>query len=136
MRKSTKRIAIGSVVAATAGYVAGILTAPKSGKQTRKDIQQATLKAKAEAEKKLKVLHSELGDLITKGSTQASKLTASTKKELVQILAGAQLTKEKAREILSAVHEGDADDKDLQKAVKDAAKAVDHLKKYLGKKPS
>jgi gas vesicle protein len=35
-----KRVAIGSAVAAAAGYVAGVLTAPKSGKATRKDVQE------------------------------------------------------------------------------------------------
>ena len=136
MRKNINQLAIGSVIAAGVGYVAGLLTAPKSGKQTRQDIQRASLKAKAEAEKRLKALHSELNDLIAQGTARAARLKASGKKELVELVANAQLAKDKAREILSAVHEGDADDKDLQKAVSEAAKAVNHLKKYLGKKPA
>lgn len=136
MRKGIKQLAIGSLIAAGIGYIAGILTAPKSGKQTRKDIHNASLKAKAEAEKKLKLLHSELNDLIAKGTAKAAKLKSAGKKELVELVANAQLAKDKAREILSAVHEGDADDKDLQKAVNEASKAVDHLKKYLNKKPA
>jgi hypothetical protein len=35
--------------------------------------------------------------------------------------------------MLSAVHEGGAEDKDLRKAIKDANKAVDHIKDYLKK---
>lgn len=134
MSKRTKQLAIGGVLMAAAGYLAGILTAPKSGKETRKDIQKATTKAIAEAEKRLKALHSELGSLIDKGKTQAGKLSAAGKKELTEVLGSAQLVKEKVREILSAVHEGGADDKDLKKAVNEANKAVDHLKKYLTKK--
>lgn len=134
MRKSTKLMAIGGLFAAGAGYLTGILTAPKSGKETRKDIQQTTARAKAEAEKKLKQLHSELNVLIAKGTNRANKVKTAAKKELAEVLANAQIAKEKAREILSALHEGGADDKDLEKAVKEATNAVDHLKKYLAKK--
>ncbi len=134
MRNTTKRLAIGSVVAGVAGYVAGILTAPKSGKQTRKDVHDAAHKAKVEAEKSLKALHNELDSLIKKGTVAAKQLKSTAQKELVELLGKAQLTKEKARHILSAVHEGVADDKDLQKAVVESNKAVTHLKKYLAKK--
>ncbi len=134
MKKYLKQLAIGSVIAGIAGYVAGILTAPKSGKETRKDIHDASLRAKAEAEKKLKSLHSELSQLIDKGTEKAKQLKAAGKKELTELLANAQVAKEKAREILSAVHEGGADDKDLEKAVNEATNAVEHLKKYLQKK--
>ena len=59
MAKNTGKWAAGAVVAGVAGYVAGILTAPKSGKETREDIKHAATKAKTEAEKKLKELHSD-----------------------------------------------------------------------------
>ena len=44
--------AIGAAIAAGVGYLAGILTAPKSGKETRADIKAKAneLKEKAEAE--------------------------------------------------------------------------------------
>lgn len=52
---SKGKFAVGALVAAAAGFVAGILTAPKSGKETREDLKYAALKAKdtvvAEAEK-------------------------------------------------------------------------------------
>lgn len=35
-----------TIVAAAAGFVAGILLAPKSGKETRADIKRASIKAK------------------------------------------------------------------------------------------
>ena len=37
--------------AAAAGFAAGILTAPKSGKETRKDLKKKAVKLKADAEK-------------------------------------------------------------------------------------
>lgn len=133
MGKQGRNIAIGAALAAGAGYVAGILTAPKSGKETRKDIQRTALKKKAEAEKTLKNLHSELTELIKNGKSTAKDVKETAKSELVEALGKAQVAKEKAREILSAVHEGDADDEDLQKAVAEAKSATEHLKKYVKK---
>ncbi len=128
-----RNIAFGTAVAAGLGYVLGILTAPKSGKETRRDIQTTASKAKTDAERNLKKLHSELDDLIKtgKGKVKTAKTTAKT--ELSGALAKAQIAKDKARAILSAVHEGDADDADLKKAITEAKKAVDSLKKYARK---
>lgn len=131
MGKQTKKLIVGTAIAAAAGYVAGILTAPKSGKETRKDIATAANKAKTEVEKQLKKLHSELAGLIDRGKIQMTEVKQNTKSGLVEALAKAQFAKEKARELLSALHDGDTDDKDLQKAVKEAKQAVEHLKKYL-----
>lgn len=132
MKKGT-RFAVGTAVAAGIGYVTGILTAPKSGKETRKDIQNKALQAKQESEKKLKELHDELSTLINTAKTKAKNVEDGTKAELHKALGMAVLAKEKSRNILSALHEGESDDKDLQKAVNDVHKAIDHLKKYLSK---
>lgn len=115
------------------GYLAGILTAPKSGKETRKDIKNTAVKAKTEAEKQLKQLHAELGDLVEKGKQQASKLTATAKKDAHKAVELGQQARNKAKQVLSALHEGESDDKDLQKAIDEAHKAVANLKKYATK---
>lgn len=132
MKRGTK-VALGTALAAGAGYVAGILTAPKSGKETRKDIHNQAIKARKQTEKKLKELNSELSKLIATAKTKAKGAEAGAKAELHKALEKAVAAKEKAREILSAMHEGESDDKDLQKAVNDVNKAIDHLKKYLQK---
>jgi gas vesicle protein len=120
-----RNLALGTVLVALAGYVAGILTAPKSGKETRKDIQKKAAQAKSEAEKKLKALHSELNDLISSGKKKAGDAKATAKSELSDALQKAQIAKDKAREMLSAIHEGDADDKDLQKAINEVNSAIE-----------
>lgn len=132
-RQNLKRIAIGSTVAAAAGYVAGILTAPKSGKQTRKDIKAATERSRIEAEKDLKRLHTELDKVIKDAKSGSGKLGTKAQKELNELIDKAKDTKEKAREVLSAIHEGDAEDQDLKRAVKNANSALDHLRDYLKK---
>jgi len=134
MKDSTKRFAIGALVAGAAGYVAGILTAPKSGKETRKDIKDTAVRSMQEAEKQLKKLHTELNDTILAAKSEGEKLTGKARDELDAALVVTKAAKEKAREILSAVHDGRAEDRELQKAIKDGQKALSHLKTYMKKR--
>jgi len=134
MAKDTiKKFAVGAVVAAAAGYAAGILTAPKSGKETRKDIKDTAKATYTIAEKELKALHTELDKLLNEALGKSSELRGLARENLEKAIVGAKVAKEKARELLSAVHEGDADDKDLKKSIDEANKAIAHLKTYLKK---
>lgn len=135
MSKTVKKIAIGAAVAAVAGYVAGILTAPKSGKETRADIKNAADAASVEAERRLKKMHTELAQLLDQAKAVRSKLSGKAKVQYDELLEKSKLAKQKAREVLSALHEGDAEDEDLQKAIKESTRAIDHLKSFL-KKPT
>ncbi|HEX4773999.1 MAG TPA: YtxH domain-containing protein [Candidatus Saccharimonadales bacterium] len=130
---SAKKIALFSSIAAAAGFLAGILTAPQSGKATRGDIKQAADKGIGEAEKDLKKLNQELSKLISEAKTGGEKLSTKAQKELGELVEKAQDTREKGREMLSAIHEGEAQDKDLAKAIKDANLALKHLRDYLKK---
>jgi gas vesicle protein len=132
-RENLKRLALGSAVAAAAGYVAGVLTAPKSGKGTRDDIRAAADRSRSDAEKDLKQLHTELGKAIKDAKAGSGKLSTRAQKEAADLIDKAKDSKEKAREVLSAIHEGDADDADLRRAVKNANTAVKSLRKYLKK---
>jgi gas vesicle protein len=132
-RSSIKRVAVMSSVAAAAGYLAGILTAPKAGQQTRRDIKQTANKGFAEAEKDLKKLNSELGKVIDEAKSTGEKAGVKARKELDGLVEKAQDTKEKAREMISALHEGEVENKDLAKAIKDANLALKHLRDYLKK---
>lgn len=133
MSDKSKKFAIGAILATFAGYVAGILTAPKSGKETRQDIKEATVQARTQAERKLKELHSELDTLIEKGKSTLTTLKDKAQEELRDVLGQAQTAKEKARTVLSVMHEGKAEDKDLQKAIEEVGKAIEHLKTYVKK---
>lgn len=133
MAKSSGKWALGAVIAGAAGYLAGILTAPKSGKETREDIKVAAKTGVAEAEKHLKQLHTQMNETIADAKEKAKELKGEAQKDLHIAIEKAGAIKEKARTILSAVHEGDAEDKDLQKAVNEATKAIADLKAYLKK---
>jgi len=132
-KDTAKKIAIGTVVAAAAGYVAGILTAPKSGRETRRDIGKAASKLKTEAEKKLKKLHSELSDLIADAEKKVKSTRFKASKGLTEALDNAKKAKEKARMLLTALHDGDADDPNLKSGIKEIAKAKADLLKFLKK---
>lgn len=134
MKDSTKKFAVGAAVAAAAGYLTGILTAPKSGKETRAEIKDAAVVGKHEAERQLKKLHTELNDVIAQAKDRGEKLSGEAKKDLDIATNATKQVKETVREILSAVHEGRAEDKELQKAIADAQKAVAHLKTYVKKR--
>lgn len=133
MNKAFKRLAVGTLIAGAAGYVAGILTAPKSGKETRKDIKNTTDKTVAEAEKQLKRAHTELNDMIDTAKKQGKDLSGKGKSQLNDVTAKANDVKEKLRELISAVREGEAEDKELRHAMEDAKRSMAHLKKYLKK---
>lgn len=128
-----RKFAIGTLFAAAAGYLAGILTAPKSGKETRNDIKDAAAKGVTEAERQLKKLHTELNSTINKAKAEATGLKGKAREEIDAAIAKTFGIKEKVREVLSAVHEGTVEDKELKKAIDDANKSIDHLKKYLKK---
>ena len=132
MRKGT-RFAVITAAAAGLGYIAGILTAPKSGKETRKDIKDKAVQTKEDLVKKLTELSGELGEVIAKGKSRAKSLETAARAELEKAVNAAVLTKDKAKDILTSVKKGEAEDKDLQNAIKDVHDAVDNLKKYLKK---
>lgn len=131
--KTVKKVAIGAAIAGAVGYVAGILTAPQSGKETREDIKENVNKGILLAEKELKKLQAELSVKIDEARRYAEELTGKSRAELDKLIAVAKEKKEKVRVMLSAIHEGDADDADLAKAIDEASDSIDHLKKYLDK---
>lgn len=128
-----KKFAIGAGIAALAGFLAGVLTAPKSGKETRADIKNTAQRSVTQAEKELKRLHTELSELLEDLVGKEGELQGKAAREVENVVEKAKISKEKARELLSALHEGDAEDKDLKKAIDDANKAIDHIKDYLKK---
>ena len=138
MNKNAKRIAIGTMIAGAMGYFAGLLTAPKTGTQTRTTLRNATDTSVSEIEKQLKKLHTELNQLLgeatdgqkTKSDKQQNDAEAALEGEVIGKAARA---KQKTREIISAIHDGNADDKDLDKAVTEATKALNAIRSYLKK---
>ncbi len=133
MGKFTKRIAVGAALAGAAGYVAGLLTAPKSGKETRDELKASGVNTKHEVEKQLTQLHTELGKLIDDTKGKGDDMTAKAQTELKKLVEAAKDSKEKLSTVMTAIHDGEASDKDLDSALIDAKHAIDHIKDYLKK---
>lgn len=130
-KESNKKWGVVALVAALGGFVAGILTAPKSGKETREDIKVTANKAAAEVEKDLKKIHSELSVVISDTKDILKGKTKEVQKDITEKLNVAQNKQAKVKEVLSALRDGGAaENPELQKALKEAKAALDHLKKF------
>ena len=81
MGKKSAGVAGAVVVGAVAGYVAGILTAPKSGKETRQDIKKASAELKKNLEVKLQVTKDELAKLIAQATEKVISEKMDSKKD-------------------------------------------------------
>lgn len=127
------KIVLGTAIAAAAGYVAGILTAPKSGKDTRQDIKDKAAETYAAAEKELKKLHTELSDVLAQVGKKTKELREKGGRKFDDVLNQSNKAKDKAREMLTSLHEGEAEDKDLKKAIAEATAAISNLRTFLEK---
>lgn len=129
--ETVKKVAIGSAIAGAVGYLAGILSAPKSGKQTRQDIADKASEVKGSAEDELQELNDELKDMIKKAKDKTISLGSTARAEYNETLIKAKDAQNKAGEVLKAVKDGGAANPELDKAVRQARQAAKNLGKYL-----
>ena len=134
MAKDTgKKVAIGALLAGVAGYVTGILTAPKSGKETRKDIKNKAGEVKESAAAELKSAYDELSKMINSLKNTSLGLSASAREEFNEAVIRAKDARNKGAHIIKAVKAGSAEDPQLDQAVKQMNKAKKNLTKYIKK---
>lgn len=136
MSKNARKLAIGTLIAGAAGYLAGILTAPKSGRETRMDIKDKAVELSGDAEKKLKELHKDLSEQAANIKQTASKLTGRARDKADDLHKEVEDATERARRAISALRAGDEEEIDqviedlerlkkvVQKRVKAAAKEL------------
>lgn len=132
-----KKIALGAGIAAASGYLVGLLTAPKSGKKTRSDIKKKTVNEISVAEEKLKLLYTEINDLLslTSNEDKLSKTNDRNSKKYAHVLDQARESRDKLSLILKAIkHNGSSEDEDLDLAIENAEKAIHNAKNFLLKK--
>lgn len=132
MSKSNDVNALGVLLfGLAAGYVAGVLTAPKSGKETREDIKKASKKFETDVEARLHDIKEDLGVVIEDASKRVRDLNDKSRKELEGLIVKGKAAQAKAKEILSAVRHGEAEDKDLEKALEEVKSAKRYLVSFL-----
>lgn len=130
-KRERKGLALGAVIGAVAGVVTGILFAPKSGKETRKDIKDAAVKASDTVQDEAKKLQAEAVELLDKleavAKDKTGKVSDSAKTHAKDL-------KEKASdlaEIAKSFKAGKSTDKDLNDAIKQVKAAKASIKTFL-----
>ena len=126
-----RKLAVGAIVAGVAGYVAGVLTAPKSGKETRADLANKAGEFKEDALAKLKKAHDELGELLEEAKTKTLALSAKAREEFNEAVVKAKDSKAKLATVMKAVKAGESDEPELNKALNQAKLSYKNLAKYL-----
>lgn len=126
-----KKIAIGSAIAGAVGYLAGVLTAPQSGKETRSDIANKAEEIKQTLVDQLQDLSDSLHQLLKTAKVKTSGMSASARADFNEAVIRAKDAQNKATHVLKAVKNGESTDADLNKAIKQAKLAKKNLEKYL-----
>lgn len=126
-----RRIAIGALLAGAVGYITGILTAPKSGKETREDISDKASELKDEGAEHLQDLRDELDELLRDAKDKTVALSAKAREEFNEAVVSAKDAKNKAGTVLKAIKAGEAEDPDLNRAIRQARQAKKNLGKYF-----
>jgi gas vesicle protein len=81
-----KKMAASALIAGVAGYIGGILTAPKSGKDTRKQLAEEAEGLKDSTEEQLQRANEELKVLIKDAKTKTVSLSSQAKEEFNEAL--------------------------------------------------
>lgn len=77
---SKGKFALGALVGAAAGLVAGILTAPKSGKETRADIKAKATEVKGKATNKVNEVKGKAAEVTEDVKEKAEELKGRTER--------------------------------------------------------
>jgi gas vesicle protein len=77
---SKGKFALGAIIGAGAGLVAGILTAPKSGKETRADIKAKASDVKAKATNRANEAKAKASDVKADVTAKATELKERTER--------------------------------------------------------
>ncbi|MBX4201395.1 YtxH domain-containing protein [Candidatus Saccharibacteria bacterium] len=128
---TVRKLAVGSAIAGAVGYLAGVLTAPKSGKETRTDIANKAGDVKDSLALELSQLNDELKDLIKMAKAKTVSLSSTARAEFNEALIRAKDAQNKASQVLKAFKNGEASDPELNKAVKQAQQATKNLGKFF-----
>lgn len=129
--RTGRKFALGALIGGVAGFVTGILTAPKSGKETRADLADKADELKDQAAIELKKASDELSDLIKAAKDKSLALGAQARSEFNEAVIRAKDARNKAGHVLKAIKDGSSDQPQLNAAMKQVKQARKNLAKYL-----
>ena len=128
---TAEKFALGAAIAGVVGYLAGVMTAPKSGKETRQDLLQKADGAKDNAEAQLESAQAEVAAMVKSAKSKTLALSAKAREEFDENLMKAKDASNKGVSVLKAYRAGEADDPELNKAIKQLKQAQKNLGKFL-----
>ncbi len=134
MSKEVKKVGLALLVGVAAGYALGILTAPKSGKETRNDIKETGSKAYKAAEIKLKGSYEDLSAVIARATEQTKKFSLKSREQLDSLLASAHDAQGRVMQLIASVRSGDATKELLEDTIVAAEVAKDKLQDFIAEK--
>ncbi len=129
--KTGRKVAIGALAAGVGGYLAGILTAPKSGKETREELADKAVEVKEDAAHQLQVAGDELAVVVKEAQAKTVTLGSQAREEFNEALIRAKDSQNKVKTALKALKAGQAEDPELNKAIKQAKLAKKNLSKFF-----
>ena len=113
------------------GYLLGLLTAPKSGRELRREMKSTGRKNLSLLEKQLKAQYSDLNlqlqELESRMDVSSKIVTESINKYIVD----ARILQKKSKHLLSALHDGVASDDELIRVIKELKNLKTSIKKYF-----
>ncbi|MDQ3094189.1 MAG: YtxH domain-containing protein [bacterium] len=117
------KVAVGAFLGVVSGLVAGLLFAPKSGKETREDIKTAAGKVVDKVQK-------EADDLLDQAKKVEGSLEDKAKVELTKLKVAATDARDRVKTVANSTA-AKKDDASLQAALDDASSAFANLKTFL-----
>ena len=131
MKKLYKNLFVVAGLASISGYLAGLLTAKQSGELTRRDIVNTSKKLQSEAKTTISNLSQDLNNILNEAEAKIKEGNLSARNSLYRATKRADKVKSQSKEILTAISKGDADNKDLRRAISNLKLAISDLKDYL-----
>lgn len=129
--KNNKGVAAAAAVGAVAGVVTGILFAPKSGKETRKDIKDAAVKARDKLVSESKKVQIELAKVIDKAEATMKDTSGKVSEKYTEVVASARAALDSL--VAKTKTAKDGDDPDFKEAMAKAKEAQAALAKFIKK---
>ena len=133
MSNSKGKIAISALIAGAIGYGIGILTAPKSGKETRDDVKVAAQNYSKKVEQRLQNYHNELTELLAEAKITGMNYRGKARVELDKLLDVAVEARHRVNLAISALQKGDKVDTELESAITEADESIKKLKDFVEK---
>ncbi len=129
--KTGRKVAVGALIAGVGGYLAGLLTAPKSGEETREDLANKAVDIKEDTAHQLQVAGDELAVVVKEAQSKTQALGAQARGEFNEAMIRAKDAEAKLKTVVKALKAGQAEDPELNKAIKQAKQAKKNLSKFL-----